>query len=73
MRSPSYEGLPGSAEQEHEPLPAAVGAVPGIAVEGEVADDRVSVVLGAMARARDQMCPPPGAEVRVLDGQLADR
>jgi hypothetical protein len=70
---PLVGGRAGLGGEDHEALAAAVGAVPGVAVEGEVTDERVLVVLGAVAGAGDLMGGPPGAEVGVLHRQLADQ
>src|SRR5712671_2716548 len=63
----------GFGGEDHEALAAAIGAVPGVAVEGEVTDERVPVVLGAVARRGDLMRGPPGAEVGILHRQLTDQ
>jgi hypothetical protein len=39
-------GGPWLGGQDHQALAGTVGAVPDVTVEGEVADDRVPVVLG---------------------------
>jgi hypothetical protein len=59
------------AGDDHQLLTAAVGAAPNVAVEGEVADERVVVVLGAIAGAVDVVLRPPGPEVSPLIRQLA--
>ncbi len=65
-------GAAGFGGQDHQALSGAVGAGPGVAVEGEVAHQVVAVVLGAVTGAADTVFGPPGAEVGVLDGQFAD-
>jgi hypothetical protein len=70
---PLVGGRAGLGGEDHEALAAAVGAVPGVAVEGEVADERVPVVLGAVAGPGDLMGGPPGTEVGILDRQLSDQ
>ena len=72
MRSASWDGAAGLGGEDHQALAGAVGADPGVAVEREVADEVVAVVLGAVAGAVDVVLGPPGAEVGVLDGQFAD-
>jgi hypothetical protein len=72
MRSRSWEGLPGSAVRTMSRWPLPSGAGPGVAIQGELTDERVAVVLGAIARTGDLMGGPPGAEVGIVHGELAD-
>ena len=65
-------GGAGLGGEDHEALSGAVGAVPGVAVECEVTNGRVLVVLGSVACAVDVVLGPPGAEIEVLDGEVSD-
>ena len=65
-------GAPRFGGEDHQSLSASVGAVPHVAVERQVADDRMSVVLASVRCRGDLVRSPPGAEVLVLDRQLAD-
>ncbi len=67
---PIAGGRAGFGGEDHQALAAAVGAVPGVAVEREVTDERVPVVLGAVAGPSHLRGGPPGAEVGILYRQL---
>jgi hypothetical protein len=54
MRSPSCEGVPGSAVRTMSPCPLPSGLFQVSQFESEVADDRVSVVLAVVAGAGDR-------------------
>src|SRR6202035_4056265 len=66
-------GGAGLSREDHKALSGTVGAVPGVAVESEVTDGRVMVVLGSVTCAVDVVLGPPGAEVGVLDGEVSDK
>jgi hypothetical protein len=65
--------VPGFGGEDDESLSAAVGTGPRIAVEYEVADDAVAVVLGAETGAVDLVAGPPDAKVVVLQREFTDK
>jgi hypothetical protein len=71
-RSAFSDGLPGSVVVDEQDLLGVVSRGEGLVGDGEVADQRVVVALGAGGALVDPLVGPVAAELRALDGQLAD-